>query len=187
MGGRLHGTVDQSSDAYQIRLARPDEIDRVREIEDEAGTIFLGTGMIDESLDISFPLDELVRLVADGQVWVACDSENVGVGMVVASVHEGEAYVEEMDVLPAHGRRGLGTRLLATVCEWAQAQGHVAITLSTFRDVPWNGPFYRRNGFRDLEPEEWTSRMRAIREDEARHGLRVEARSFMRRDFDRGM
>ena len=92
-------------------------------------------------------------------------------------------YVEEMDVLPTHGRRGLGARLLGRVCTWAEAQGHAAVTLSTFRDVPWNGPFYRKHGFRDLEPAEWTPGMRAIREKEAQHGLHVEARVFMRREL----
>ena len=89
-----------------------------------------------------------------------------------------------MDVLPAHGRRGLGARLLACVCAWAQAQGNAAVTLSTFRDVPWNGPFYRKHSFRDLQPAEWTPGMRAIREQEVQHGLRVEARVFMRRELD---
>lgn len=54
---------------------------------------------------------------------------------------------------------------------------------ATFRDVPWDGPFYRQYGFRDLQPAEWTPGMRAIRETEAKHGLRVEARVFMRREL----
>jgi catechol 2,3-dioxygenase-like lactoylglutathione lyase family enzyme len=58
------------------------------------------------------------------------------------------------------------------------------VTLSTFRDVPWNGPFYRKHGFRELQPAEWTPGMRAIREKEAHHGLRVHARAFMRLDLD---
>jgi predicted N-acetyltransferase YhbS len=85
--------------------------------------------------------------------------------------------------LPAYGRRGLGARLLEGVCDWAEAHGYPAVTLSTFRDVPWNGPFYRKHGFRDLQPAEWTPGMQAIREKEAQHGLRVEARVFMRRDL----
>src|SRR5690349_18843714 len=60
--------------------------------------------------------------------------------------YDGTAYVEEMDVLTDHGRRGLGGRLLEAVCTWAREQGHPAVTLSTFRDVPWNGPFYRDTG-----------------------------------------
>jgi hypothetical protein len=55
------------------------------------------------------------------------------------------------------------------------------VTLSTFRDVPWNGPFYRKRGFQDLSAADWTTDMLAIREREAQHGLRVEARVFMRR------
>lgn len=174
--------MEQQTDSYRIRLARPDEVPRVQEIEDEAGMIFSGLGIIDEALDVSFPVDDLVRLVGMGQVWVGCLEDDVPVGMAIASVREGDVYVEEMDVLPAHGRRGLGGRLLECICAWAQAQSHAAVTLSTFRDVPWNGPFYRKHGFRDLAPAEWTPGMRAIREKEAKY-LRVDARVFMRREL----
>jgi len=78
--------MDLPADAYRIRLARPDDIPRVREIEDVAGTMFTGLAVIDEALDVSFPL---------------------------ASVMDDAVYVEEMDVVPARGRRGLGARLLA--------------------------------------------------------------------------
>ena len=115
---------------------------------------------------------------------MACDATDTPVGMVIASVREGAVYVEEMDVLAEHGRRGLGGRLLDTVCAWAQARGLPAVTLSTFRDVPWNGPFYRRHGFVDLPSAAWTPGMCAIREQEARHGLRTDVRVFMRRDLD---
>lgn len=173
-----------ATDSYRVRPARPDEVARLRQIEDEAGTLFDGLGLIDASLDVSFPLDDLARLIDAGQVWVACLENGLPVGMVIASVQEGGVYVEEMDVLPTHGRRGLGARLLKSVIAWARAQGHTAVTLSTFRDVPWNGPFYRKHSFRDLLPVEWTGHMRAIREKEARQGLRVDARVFMRREID---
>lgn len=174
------------SDAqYRIRPARPAEIGRLREIEDEAGTLFDGLGLIDDVLDVSFPLEELRRLVDVGQVWVASDAVDRPVGMVIVSVRDHVAYVEEMDVLPEHGQRGVGSRLLARVAEWAQERGYVAVTLSTFRDVPWNGPFYRRHGFRDLRPDEWSPGMAAIRDAEACHGLRVDARVFMRCDLPR--
>lgn len=174
-----------ASPSYRIRLARPEEVPRIDEIEDKAGTLFSGLGLINEKLDTSFPVDDLVRLVAMKQVWVATTENDLPVGVVIASVRDGTAYVEEMAVLPAHGKRGLGGRLLATVCNWAQTEGHTAITLSTFRDVPWNGPFYRKQGFRELQPAEWTPGMSAIRKKEAQHGLHVEARVFMRRKLVR--
>ena len=148
--------MDRQKDSHLVRLARSDEVHRIRAIEDEAGAIFSGLGLIDETLDISFPLDDVHRLVRMGQVWVACLDETLPVGMVIASVREGAAYVEEMDVLPAHGRRGLGARMLRAVCNWAQAQGYATVTLSTIRDVQWNGPFYRKHGFVVLPEAEWT-------------------------------
>ena len=172
--------MNDPNGSYSVRVARADEVPRIAEIENEAGAIFSGLGLIDEALDVSFPLEDLHRLVGMRQVWVACLDE-APVGMVIASVREGTAYVEEMDVLPAYGRRGLGARLLGSVCDWARARGYAAVTLSTFRDVPWNGPFYRKQGFVDLPQAIWTPWMVAIRDQEARHGLQVAARVFMRR------
>jgi len=181
--GRPFPVLHMSLDSCSIRLAQSDELDRLLKIEDEAGTVFAGLGLIDEARDTSFPRDDLARLIALGQVWVACPGEGIPVGMLVASVWEGAVHVEELDVVPRHGRRGLGARLLATVCAWAEARRYPAVTLSTFRDLPWNGPFYRKHGFRDLQPAEWTPGMRAIHEREVRHGLRVELRVFMRREL----
>lgn len=43
------------TDAYHLRVARPDERARVQEIEDLAGTRFSGLGLIDELRDVGFP------------------------------------------------------------------------------------------------------------------------------------
>jgi hypothetical protein len=79
---------------------------RLREVEDRAGTMFSGLGLIDEAHDVSFPPDELITLIGLRQVWVASNTNDVPVGMVIASVRDGAAHVEEMDVLPAHGGEG---------------------------------------------------------------------------------
>jgi GNAT superfamily N-acetyltransferase len=173
-----------TSNGYSIRVARSDEFTRLRDIEEEAGQRFVGLPIYDPTLDSSFPPDALARFLEMQQVWVVCqDDDDRPVGMVIGSVLDGLAYVEELDVLPAQGRRGLGGRLLAHVFAWGAAQGCAAVTLSTFRDVPWNGPFYRRHGFRDLAPEEWTPSMTAIRQRETAVGLKPDVRVFMRREL----
>lgn len=172
-----------SADIYYIRIASEDEIDRLRDIEDKAGEMFLGLGLIDDSLDDGVPTQKLEWLIETGQVWVACTGADQPVGFVIVSKMDGAVYIEEMDVLPVHGRRGLGTRLLEHACEWAKQHGHFAVTLSTFRDVPWNAPFYRKHGFKNLAQDEWTSGMCAIRKMESEQGLNVEARVFMKRDL----
>ena len=86
-------------------------------------------------------------------------------------------------MLTEHGRHALGVRLIAQVCSWAVENDCPAIDLSTFRDVPWNGTFYRKNGFRELARHEWTDDMPEIRAFETKQGLAPETRVFMRRDL----
>jgi ribosomal protein S18 acetylase RimI-like enzyme len=121
----------------EIRI-RPAEAPsfELQRVEREAGVRFRGLGLIDHLLEHSLPLPELSEHQRSGRVWVAADEHDRPVGFAVASVVGGGAHLEELDVLPEAGRHGIGTRLVATVCEWAAAQGFPAITLSTFRDVP---------------------------------------------------
>jgi GNAT superfamily N-acetyltransferase len=97
----------------------------------------------------------------------------------VLSSHE--AHLKEIDVHPTHGRRGLGTRLVAAVCEWAARSGYPAVTLTTFRDVPWNMPFYARLGFQVVPVCELSAELRQVVEDETRRGLDPIRRVVMRR------
>jgi len=80
--------------------------------------------------------------------------------------------------------RGIGTALVQAACEEARWAGHRSLTLCTFRDVAWNGPFYRRLGFvEDPDPPAHVARIRAA---EQALGLdRCGAREVLRRDLDR--
>lgn len=60
--------MDVPLDEYRIRPARPDETGRLRHIEDEAGTMFTGSGLVDEERDESFPLERLSYLIDAGQL-----------------------------------------------------------------------------------------------------------------------
>src|SRR5262249_57642651 len=93
------------------------------------------------------------------------------------------ARLEARGVLPGAARRGIGTRLVSAVCAWAEAQGFSAITLSTFRDVPWNAPFYERLGFRRLQLAELSSALREVRAREQHLGIALDRRVMMRRDL----
>jgi hypothetical protein len=64
---------------------------------------------------------------------------------------------------------------------WARDRGLAALTLTTYVEVPWNGPYYERLGFRYLTPDEETPGLRAIRDRERRSGLDAWPRACMRR------
>jgi GNAT superfamily N-acetyltransferase len=83
------------------------------------------------------------------------------VGFAILTGLDGDAHLAQLGVHPAHGRRGLGARLLAAACDWAAGQGYPALTLTTFADLPFNAPFYARHGFTELPPERWGPQLRA--------------------------
>jgi GNAT superfamily N-acetyltransferase len=75
------------------------------------------------------------------------------------------AHLEQLSVHPDHGRRGIGRALLRAACRWARDHGYEELTLVTYRDVPWNGPFYASEGFTQAGPlQDW----------QAAHGLPAE-------------
>lgn len=93
------------------------------------------------------------------------------VGFVHVLELEGEAYLEQVSVLPEHGRSGVGAALVEAGCEEAARRGYRRIWLRTFAQVPWNAPFYARHGFAPLEPGDEPAWMAPMRENEQRVGL----------------
>ncbi|MGH9075367.1 MAG: GNAT family N-acetyltransferase, partial [Acidimicrobiales bacterium] len=93
------------------------------------------------------------------------------VGFVWLMLVGGQAHVEAIAMAPGSGRQGIGRALLERACEWAQGAGYRRVTLCTFRDVPWNGPFYRSAGFEDLPEKEWCDELTALRATERANGL----------------
>jgi GNAT superfamily N-acetyltransferase len=160
-----------------IRPARPEELTLLPEIERASGEAFRDIGMPEIADDTVTP----VEVLAEHPVWVAAvDDEPVA--FVVAMVIDGCVHVDQISVHPDHARRGIGARLLDHVDAWAARQGYPALTLTTFRDVPWNGPYYRRLGFRVLAADEITPGLAAVRAGEVARGLDPTARVSMRRE-----
>ncbi len=103
------------------------------------------------------------------------------VGFAVAWVVDGEGHLDELAVTPAHGRRGVGRALVDEVVAWALAQGLTSITLTTFRDVPWNAPYYEKLGFRVVPT--LTPALQAMVDEQATWGLDPSLRVVMRRSL----
>lgn len=71
--------------------------------------------------------------------------------------------------------------MLDAAARWAARQRLSAVTLITFRDVPWNCPYYERLGFRIVEYGQITPGLRRLRAGEAELGLDRWPRVVMRR------
>lgn len=167
-------------DIYRIAAARPADLPPLPAIELAAAALFVGHAP--ESVLTETTSQEVLRRVQSiGQLWVAL-ADDVPVGFAhVEIIEPAAAHLYEIDVHPDHGRRGLGTRLVTAVCSWAANMGYESVTLSTFRDVPWNMPFYARLGFSVIPPEQLTPALLRIVQDETHRGLDPERRVVMRR------
>ena len=169
-----------TTENYSIRLAILDELAALQEIEDAAGELFLQTRYADLAGSGPVAFELLYRQCQEGMIWVAADSDDQPVGFAVTLPLGDLLHVHELDVHPAHGRRGLGTRLIRAAGEWAKRNGYKALSLSTFRSVAWNAPFYARRGFVEIEEAQLSHRLRAVRAEEASHGVPIEDRVCMR-------
>jgi ribosomal protein S18 acetylase RimI-like enzyme len=149
----------------EIRPATLDEVAELARIEVEAGRLFL---TVDMPLVASDEVDEaaLAQAIADGRVWVA-SYDGLVAGYVEGAVVDGRAHVEQVSVRPEAGRRGIGRALVQHVEAWGRERGLDGTTLTTFRDVPWNAPWYRRLGYRELTEPEIGPELRAVMEHEA--------------------
>jgi GNAT superfamily N-acetyltransferase len=165
---------------YEIRLARPVDLPFLADIELAAARLLAGFAP-ESVLAEATPLREFETSQATGGLWVATVQDRpVGFAHMKA-LEEGSAHLDELDVHPTYGRRGLGRRLVTAVCEWAAEAGMHRVTLSTFREPRWNMPFYASLGFEALPPECWSDALRNVVADEVRRGLDPAGRVVMAR------
>jgi GNAT superfamily N-acetyltransferase len=172
-----------SDRAYRVRPARPEDLALLPAIERRAAERFAGHPIASGFGAETTPEGMLRDGLAAGRLWVAASGAGEVVGFALASVVGGEAHLQEVDVLPEHGRRGVGRALVEAVCAWARGDGFAAVTLTTLADVPWNAPYYEKLGFRRLSVTQLTPSLRARLADEAQRGLGAETRVAMRRQL----
>ena len=155
---------------YVVAPARAEDLPRVPIIELAAAQLLRGHAP-DTVLQETSSEAELVIAMREGRLWVA-RVNGLAVGYAQAQrIDSDTAHLEEVDVLPEHGRRGIGTTLVTRVCDWARAHGYHRVTLTTFRDVPWNMPFYLKRGFAVVPHGDLGDELLRRVEDESARGL----------------
>ncbi len=138
----------------------------------EAHPVFAGHG-----LDLPTLREGLER----GQLWVVDAADGGIAGYLLAGELAGEFHVLQMDVDPAHARRGHGRALLRHALAQARADGYAAAVLTTLSDVPWNAAFYASEGFVEVPEAEWNDDLRTVMAEEAALGFPMHLRVAMRR------
>lgn len=170
--------------AVRIRPATLQDVVHLPAIEQSAAGLFRGAAGLEWLADgPGMARAEHERLILRGAAWVAEAGPGHLVGFLDAEAFGQELHLWELSVHADWQRRGIGTRLIQAAQEHAAAQGLVALTLTTFADLPWSAPAYARLGFRPVSPP--GPRLQGVMDVEAAHGLPVERRVAMRMDVNR--
>jgi GNAT superfamily N-acetyltransferase len=137
-----------------IRAARTGELERRREIELDAGGAFAEIGMREIAGHEPPQALELQDFVTAGRAWVAARADDAPVAYLLTTIVDGNSHIEQVSVVRASRRQGIGAGLIDHVSANAAREHRRWVTLTTFRDVPWNAPYYRRLGFAPIRPRD---------------------------------
>ena len=167
-----------------LRRARVEDADALPDIERSAARLFA------QDPDLAWLVDAAVicgpehrQRIATCPVWVVEAADRCIVGFLSAAVTGGQLHIEELSVDREAQGLGLGRQLLQAAIEHARDQRLLAVTLTTFRELPWNELFYRRSGFVTLDAQQIDPRLQQLLDEEAAHGLPRHRRCAMRLDL----
>jgi len=166
---------------YRTGAALAEHVSAIPALERAAASLFDGHGIPPAVLAQTSEIAALERARQEGRLFTAVDDSGRLVGYAFAGRLAGAAHLEEIDVHPDHGRRGIGRALVECVERWGRAQKLRALTLTTYRDIPWNRPYYEKLGFRVLSQHEIEPALAARVEHEAGEGLDPALRVCMQR------
>ncbi len=166
-----------------IRPATREDAAAMAAVEVAAAQRFREIGMTDIADGEPTDAADVLARIDDGRALVAVDAQGACVGFAFYRLLDAQRlYLEELDVAPSHAGQRIGARLIEAINARAAAGGIAQVVLSTFRDAPWNAPYYARLGFRIIDDASLDDTLRAVRAHHVARGLDETQRVFMRAD-----
>ncbi len=163
-----------------IRLTEVEDVTSLLDLERSAGESFRALP------DLAWIADDDVmsaeahlQYVMKGTSWVA-EADGHIVGFICAEIVERDLHIWLVAVRQELQGKGIGRQLMKTAIEFAHNNMLRFVTLTTFREVRWNEPFYRSLGFETIDTEKMEPRLEKVLQDEIKHGIPVVQRCAMR-------
>jgi hypothetical protein len=146
--------------ALTVRAAETPDLAKLPAIELSGDALFAELG-------ITFPPGPATveTAIAHGASIVVAGEPPVAFAAVIDL--DRHPHLEQISVRADQTRNGIGSLLLSEVI----GSYGPGLTLLTFRDVPWNGPWYARHGFTELPESAWGPTLREHWQAEIDAGL----------------
>jgi len=165
--------------SWSLRLARVSDAEAMPAIERAAAELFAhDPGLEGFDPDDTWEVPDLERLIRKGHCLVAHVGDEMA-GFLVAEPFRRELHIWEMNVRPDFQQRGIGAGLVRAAQIDARNAGFKALTLTTFRDLTWNAPFYARLGFEEVTALDAHIRLAGELANEVDDGLPADRRCAM--------
>lgn len=157
----------------RVRPTRAADLEHLDAIERSSATLFRTIP------DLAWLADDRTagpeahtHAVEQGLSWVAMDEGDQPAGFLIAAIEDdADLHILELAVGADHQGRGVGRALMQMARREAEARALKALTLTTFRSVAWNAPFYARLGYEELAAETAPPYLREALAAQAEHGL----------------
>ncbi len=102
-------------DGYSVGSAYREHLGMLPEIERAAAALFPDEVLTPEIRRSTVPRLQLETALVEGGLWTAVTNTGTVVGFAIAMRESSAAFLQEIDVHPAHQRKGLGRRLIKEV------------------------------------------------------------------------
>lgn len=158
-------------DDIVIRPAHPDELPRLPALQLEGGAVFRDIGMAQVADGPAPEVSTFAEARRNDHLLVAVTTDGRVVGFVLLLPLDGALHVEQVTVVPAFAGYGIGRELMRAAEDVARGQAFQRLTLTAFRDVAFNGPFYESLGWQALADHELTPGLLRVRAEERAAGL----------------
>ncbi len=165
---------------YSIRLATHEDAQFLPAVEESAGQTFAGHPKFDWIAKGEVqPVENHVECIRKDLEWLVVDSHDQPVGFIMVEHLTGSLHIVELSVQQSAQGKSLGKRLITQVIDFAKSQQVSHVTLTTFRDIPWNAPYYQRLGFSIMAASQLTPELDAILQQEVDAGFQAADRCAM--------
>ena len=135
------------SGAWSLRLARSEDAGAFHRVEEDAADLLRSAPeLANTAIPPSRSEQDYARLIRRGHCLSAVAGDEI-IGFAAAAPKGRELHLHELSVARSWQRRRVGATLLEALGIDARNSGFRAITLTTFRDLAWNAPFYAAHGF----------------------------------------
>lgn len=112
--------------------------------------------------------------------WIAVDSRDQPIAFINVERLKESLQICEVSVCQLCQGKGIGRQLIQSVLHYARERGIQIVTLTTFRHIVWNAPYYQRLGFSLIKQHELTIELKKILQQEVIAGFKPEERCAMR-------